>query len=103
KPRVTADLCGRRMGSRGSRSAHRVRGSTMANVVANRLERPAAPDRIEAELAALWREAARGRTVSRAVMSNLVVFCNCPPYDPVNLAEAPADLPIARVFARHPP
>ena len=39
----------------------------------NTVWRPSAPDSIEADLAALWREASQAGPVSRALMSNLVV------------------------------
>ena len=47
----------------------------MAIAVAERLFQPSAPDKIEEDLAALWRTLGQGPTpIARAVMSNLVVF-----------------------------
>jgi hypothetical protein len=74
----------------------------MANAVADRLWRPSAPDRIEADLAALWREIAREGLVSRAVMSNLVVYCRCPADRDIDLAAPPAGIPVEGVARHHP-
>jgi glucose-6-phosphate dehydrogenase assembly protein OpcA len=46
----------------------------MASTLVERAWREAAPESVEHELAAMWRELARLGTVARAVMSNLVVF-----------------------------
>ncbi len=46
----------------------------MAAALVERAWRDAAPDAVEQELSALWREIATHGTVARAVMSNLVIF-----------------------------
>ena len=74
----------------------------MANAVADRVWRPSAPDRIEADLTALWREIARDGPVSRAVMSNLVVYCRCPADRDIDLASPPAGIPVEGVASHHP-
>src|SRR5687767_15395545 len=74
----------------------------MANAVADRVCRPSAPGRIEADLAAVWREIARDGPVSRAVMSNLVVYCRCPADRDVDLASPPAGIPVEGVAHHHP-
>ncbi len=45
----------------------------MATAVADRVSRTSAPESVEADLAALWRELAGRGPVARAVMSNLIV------------------------------
>src|SRR5262249_43852900 len=45
----------------------------MATAVADRATRASAPESVEADLAALWRDLAGHRPVARAVMSNLIV------------------------------
>lgn len=74
----------------------------MANAVADRVWRPSAPDRIDEDLTALWREIARDGPVSRAVMSNLVVYCRCPADLDLDLAAPPAGIPIEGVASHHP-
>ena len=74
----------------------------MANAVGDRVWRPSAPDRIDADLTALWREIARDGPVSRAVMSNLVVYCRCPADRDIDLASPPAGIPIEGVASHHP-
>jgi hypothetical protein len=74
----------------------------MANAVADRVWRPSAPDRIEADLAALWREIARHGPVSRAVMSNLVVYSRCPADRDVDPASPPEGIPVDGVASHHP-
>ncbi len=75
----------------------------MAAAVAQRVRQPSAPDRIERDLAGLWRQlAARGAAVSRAIVSNLVVYCDCPEGAPRDLTTPPAHVPIDAVVARHP-
>lgn len=74
----------------------------MANAVTDRVSRSSSPDRIEADLAALWREVARDGPVSRAVMSNLVVYCRCPADQNVDLGVPPADIPVEDVARQHP-
>lgn len=79
----------------------------MAAAVIERTWRDAAPETVEHELAALWREIARRGTVARAVMSNLVVFRyherrgQCREGSPVGGAGAFSDL-VDAVVARHP-
>jgi len=75
----------------------------MAGAVAERVWRKSDPDRIEADLAALWREIAAGETrIARAVMSNLVVFRDrIAPVDADPTAVV-AGLPLEEVAARHP-
>ena len=74
----------------------------MANAVADRVWRPSAPDRIDEDLTALWREIARDGPVSRAVMSNLVVYCRCPADQDLDLASPPAGIPVEGVASHHP-
>jgi glucose-6-phosphate dehydrogenase assembly protein OpcA len=75
----------------------------MAGAVASRTWRRTEPEHIEADLAALWRDAGAGETrIARAVMSNLVVF-----RDRVASADAEPSaivegLPLDEVAARHP-
>ena len=54
-------------------------------VMANRASRASAPANVDDDLAALWREVAREAPVSRAVMSNLVVYCRCAAGDELDL------------------
>src|SRR5687767_5759732 len=100
--RAAPNLSRRRMGSARSRPPDRVRGASMANAVAGRVSRASAPDRIEAELAAVWRDVAREGPVSRAVMSNLVVYCRCPADREVDLASPLARIPVESVARDHP-
>jgi glucose-6-phosphate dehydrogenase assembly protein OpcA len=74
----------------------------MAGSLAGRAWRPSAPERLDDDLTDLWREVARDAPVSRAVMSNLVVFCRPPADAGVDLAAPPADLPIEAVAGQHP-
>ncbi len=61
-----------------------------------------APERIEADLAALWSEVSRAAPVTRAVMANLVIVCAAAADRPVDL-QAEADcLPSEEVSRRHP-
>ncbi|HVH28826.1 MAG TPA: glucose-6-phosphate dehydrogenase assembly protein OpcA [Vicinamibacterales bacterium] len=74
----------------------------MASVVASRARRSSSVERIEPDLTALWRDVAHDEPVSRAVMSNLVVFCRCP-VDTGEDVELPhADLGVDEVVQRHP-
>ncbi|HZT76560.1 MAG TPA: glucose-6-phosphate dehydrogenase assembly protein OpcA [Vicinamibacterales bacterium] len=74
----------------------------MAGAVVEQAWRDAAPDDIEAALAALWREVAQEATVARAVMSNLVVVRACEADEPLDaFAGAHADA-IDAVAGRHP-
>ena len=74
----------------------------MAGAVADRTWRESSPEAIEADLAALWREAASSdATIARAVMSNLIVV-RAPRRERRTLADIAADLPLDDVVARHP-
>ena len=70
--------------------------------VAKRASRASAAERVDDDLAALWREVAGEGPVSRAVMSNLVVFCRCAAADNVDLSSAPKGVPIEDVARNHP-
>jgi glucose-6-phosphate dehydrogenase assembly protein OpcA len=79
--------------------------------------RPSTPATIEDDLKALWLDIAREAPVARALMANLVVFCECRPASRVNDVNRPDDpddshnidfdaaiaaVPIAEVVRRHP-
>ena len=70
--------------------------------VANRAWRASEAENIDADLAALWREIAREAPVSRAIMSNLVVFCRQAAADDVDLALPPEGVPLEEVAGSHP-
>ena len=70
--------------------------------VANRAWRASAAENIDADLVALWREIAREAPVSRAIMSNLVVFCRQAAADDVDLALPPEGVPLEEVAGSHP-
>jgi glucose-6-phosphate dehydrogenase assembly protein OpcA len=70
--------------------------------VATRAWRASEIDNIDVELAAVWRDVAREAPVSRAIMSNLVVFCRWAAGDDVDLALTPEDVPIEEVTGNHP-
>jgi len=75
----------------------------MAGTIADRMWRVSAPESIEEDLAALWRELGRADApIARAVMSNLIVFRDrMAPFD----AEPSAivqGLPLEDVASRHP-
>jgi glucose-6-phosphate dehydrogenase assembly protein OpcA len=72
----------------------------MEKSVGDQVSRMATPDTIEADLAALWRELPPGTAVTRAIMSNLVVFCESGPTEPEDLTALAA--PIADVVRLHP-
>jgi hypothetical protein len=75
----------------------------MAGAVADRAWRKTEPERVEADLAALWREIASGDArVARAVMSNLVVFRDRTTPVGADPAAILAGLPLEEVAARHP-
>lgn len=74
----------------------------MASSVAARAGRPSAPASIDADLAALWREAASEAPVSRAIMSNLVVFCRSAVGEEVDLTAQPEGIPLDDVARNHP-
>jgi Glucose-6-phosphate dehydrogenase subunit N-terminal domain/Glucose-6-phosphate dehydrogenase subunit C-terminal domain len=71
-------------------------------VMANRASRASAPASVDDDLAALWREIAREAPVSRAVMSNLVVYCRCAAGDELDLSAPPEGVPIDDVARNHP-
>ena len=70
--------------------------------VANRVWRASEAENIDADLADLWREIAREAPVSRAIMSNLVVFCHRAVGDDVDLALPPEGVPVEEVAGSHP-
>jgi hypothetical protein len=74
----------------------------MATTLANRAWRSSAAENLDDDLATLWRELAREAPVSRAVMSNLVVFCRAAAADDVDLASPPEGVPIDDVARDHP-
>ena len=74
----------------------------MATTVSNRAWRASAAGSVEADLAAVWREIARDAPVSRAIMSNLVVFCRRAADNDVDLALPPEGVPIDDVARSHP-
>jgi len=74
----------------------------MATTLANRAWRSSAVENLDDDLAALWRGLAREAPVSRAVMSNLVVFCRAAAADDVDLASQPEGVPIDDVARDHP-
>ena len=82
--------------------ADRIHGTAMAADLADRAWRPSALDRIETDLTAVWEELAREAPVSRAAMSNLVVFCRCPAETTIDLALPPEGLPLEEVARQHP-
>jgi len=74
----------------------------MAGAVATRMWRESAPEEIESDLAALWRELAHGEVkIARAVMSNLIVV-RAPSDHRTALADIVGGLPLDEVGARHP-
>jgi hypothetical protein len=79
-----------------------VRNEGYDTSVANRAWRPSAAGTVDDDLAALWREIARDAPVSRAVMSNLVVFCRRAVSDEVDLTAPPEGVPIDDVARHHP-
>jgi glucose-6-phosphate dehydrogenase assembly protein OpcA len=75
----------------------------MAGTVAERMWRTSAPEAIEADLAALWRELASGDVrIARAVMSNLIVFRDRTAPADAEPAAIAAGLPLEDVASRHP-
>jgi glucose-6-phosphate dehydrogenase assembly protein OpcA len=73
----------------------------MAAPVSGKTTRPSEPGRIDADLAALWRDLGREASVARAAISNLVVYCHRPPEVPVDLA-ALLEVQVDAVAGRHP-
>jgi glucose-6-phosphate dehydrogenase assembly protein OpcA len=75
----------------------------MAGAVADRSWRTSAPEAIDADLAALWRDVGRGETpVARAVMSNLIVFRSPTSVAGDDMAALLSGAPVEEVAARHP-
>ena len=74
----------------------------MALAVTDGTWKSSAPDRIEADLASLWRDIARVAPVARAVMSNLVVFVRQLADASIDLTSPPKGVPLAAVVTRHP-
>lgn len=67
-----------------------------------RIHRDSTPDTIEADLKALWAEAGRDMPVARALMANLVVFCQHARRATVDFDEPASLVPIDDVVRRHP-
>jgi glucose-6-phosphate dehydrogenase assembly protein OpcA len=76
--------------------------ATPVENVANRAWRRSTAESIDDDLGALWRELAREAPVSRAVMSNLVVFSRSAAGDDVDLTPPPEGVPIDDVARNHP-
>ena len=75
----------------------------MASAVADRAWRQSTPERIEPDLAALWRDLARAdQPIARAVMSNLVVFCSPTDADHADAGAITVPLGLNDVAALHP-
>jgi glucose-6-phosphate dehydrogenase assembly protein OpcA len=74
----------------------------MAPALTDRAWRPSTPERIEADLTALWEDLAREAPVSRAAMSNLVVFCLRPALEEVDPESEPKGVPLGAVSSHHP-
>jgi glucose-6-phosphate dehydrogenase assembly protein OpcA len=72
------------------------------STVTNRVWRASSAETIDEDLAALWREVAREAPVSRAVMSNLVVFRPRAADDHVEMTAALEGTPIDDVARIHP-
>jgi glucose-6-phosphate dehydrogenase assembly protein OpcA len=74
----------------------------MAPALTDRAWRPSSPERIEADLTALWEDLGREAPVSRAAMSNLVVFCLSPAGEETALDSEPQGVPVDAVSSQHP-
>src|SRR5712692_5173504 len=75
----------------------------MARAIADRAWRGSAPEAIEANLAALWRELAKADArIARAVMSNLIVFRDRVAPADAEPAAIIAGLPLDEIASRHP-
>jgi glucose-6-phosphate dehydrogenase assembly protein OpcA len=75
----------------------------MASAVADRAWRRSTPERIEPDLAALWRDLAQAdQPIARAVMSNLVVVCHPTDDAGAGVEGITAALGLDEVAARHP-
>jgi glucose-6-phosphate dehydrogenase assembly protein OpcA len=73
----------------------------MAVAVTSRAWREAQPERVDDELTALWRDLGRAQPVQRAVLANLVVFCDRTGKETVDLT-APLEPPLEEVARLHP-
>ncbi|HWF86880.1 MAG TPA: glucose-6-phosphate dehydrogenase assembly protein OpcA [Vicinamibacterales bacterium] len=67
-----------------------------------RLHRPSAPAAVDADLEHLWTEAAREAPVARALMANLVVFCEHRRGERVDFEAPLSVVPLDEVVRRHP-
>src|SRR5262245_32212702 len=75
----------------------------MAGAVADRAWKRSTPEAIEADLAGLWRDLARGGApIARAVMANLIVFRGGTAAAEADVAAIAAGLPLDEIAARHP-
>jgi glucose-6-phosphate dehydrogenase assembly protein OpcA len=77
----------------------------MATPVASasaRMYRLSAPDAVDADLKRLWAEAARGTPIARALMANLVVFCEHRRGERVDFEAPLTSVPLEEVVRRHP-
>ena len=74
----------------------------MARAVATRTWRTATPDAIESDLTALWPELAQHGPVSRAMMSNLVVYRERTGARAADFDSLAGDLQLDGVMAQHP-
>src|SRR5689334_14202912 len=76
----------------------------MESPVIHRLVRASSADTIERDLREVWRDAARGGPVQRALLSNLIVIDNpSEPVDADTLAfSVDSAVPLADVASRHP-
>src|SRR5262245_44269828 len=91
------------MGTGGGRTPDSVDRTTMAGAVADRAWKVSTPEAIDEDLAALWRDLARGEApIARAVMSNLIVFRARAQGADTDIAAISGDLPLDDVAARHP-
>ena len=67
-----------------------------------RMHRSSAPDAIDADLESLWGEAAAPGAVARALMANLVVFCEHRRGERVDFEAPLTSVPLDEVVRRHP-
>jgi glucose-6-phosphate dehydrogenase assembly protein OpcA len=72
------------------------------NGILTRMYRPSAPEAIDADLETLWTEAARQTPVARALMTNLVVFCEHRRGERVDFERPVSVVPLDEVVRRHP-
>jgi glucose-6-phosphate dehydrogenase assembly protein OpcA len=73
----------------------------MASAVIERWWRDSTPERVDTDLAALWRDLGRQAPVARALVANLVVFCDRPVDRAIDLG-AELHVPLDEVSRRHP-